>query len=575
MRQIRFPLVLLCFAAGAQTPPPAPADPQAVAAKTAPEIATHDAPATFKSKVNLVVVPTVVLDNKGHAIGNLTKEDFQLFDKGKPQIISRFTVEKAGAKVKPEAGPGATPPEKAAEGAPPDLPDRYTAYLFDDVHLKFEDLVYARDAAAKHLNTLQPTERAAIYTTSGQTMLDFTDDRAKLHEALSKLRPRSIRANSMDCPNVTFYVADLIVNKNDQQALNATALDAAACGNLTLPRDMGIALQMAQAGANRMMSQGENETRMALGVLKNVVRRISIMPGQRSIVLVSPGFLIPFGDRSDETQVMDNAIRFNVIISALDARGLYVVVPGGDASQQSSSIASANLQGQYQLASASADADVLAELAHGTGGTFFQNSNDLVEGFKRVASPPEYVYLLGFSPENLKLDGSLHNLKVTLKNGRGLTVQARRSYTAPKHMDDPKEEIKQEIESALFSREEMHDFPVELHTQFFKTTDDDAKLSILARLDVRQLHFRKADGRNRDELKVVAGLFDRNGNYLEARESMVEMRLLDATLETKLRSGITVKSTFDVKPGSYIIRLVVRDAEGQMMAATNGAVEIP
>ncbi len=297
------------------------------------------------------------------------------------------------------------------------------------------------------------------------------------------------------------------------------------------------------------------------------------MPGQRNIVLVSPGFLLPFGSRGDETQVLDNAIRSNVIISSLDARGLYTLTP--DISKPMTNSATLPMKFGYQRDSAFAESDILAELAHGTGGSFFQNNNDLVEGFKRVASPPEYVYLLGFSPQNLKLDGSLHSLKVTLKDGHGLTVQARRSYTAPKHMDDPKEDIKQEIEAALFSREELHDFPMELHTQFFKTNDVDAKLSILARLDVRQLHFKKADGRNRDELKVVAGLFDRNGNYLEARESVVEMRLLDATLETKLRSGITVKSSFDVKAGSYIIRLVVRDAEGQMMAATNGAVEIP
>jgi hypothetical protein len=51
--------------------------------------------------------------------------------------------------------------------------------------------------------------------------------------------------------------------------------------------------------------------------------------------------------------------------------------------------------------------------------------------------------------------------------------------------------------------------------------------------------------------------------------------LKDATLENKLGSGITVKSTFDVKRGSYVVRLVVRDSEGQMMAAENGAVEIP
>jgi len=570
MRQIRFPLVLFCLAAAAQTPPPA--DPAPVAAKTSPEIATHDAPATFKSKVNLVVVPAVVRDNKGRAIGNLTKEDFQLFDKGKPQIISRFTVEKAGFKVKPViAGSDATA-EKASEGAPPDLPDRYTAYLFDDVHLKFGDLAQARDAAAKNLDTLPSTERAAIYSTSGQTVLDFTDDRAKLRETLMRLRPRS-QQGVMPCPDISYYMADLISNKNDAQALDVAIQDAVICAHLTMPQDAAVARSMAESTARNVLSIGEHDTFLALSVLKNVVRRISIMPGQRTIVLVSPGFLLPFGSRSDETTVMDNAIRSNVIISALDARGLYTVQP--DISQPMTNSATLPMKFGYIRDSAFAEADVLAELAHGTGGSFFQNNNDLVEGFKRVATAPEYVYLLEFSPQNLKLDGSVHSLKVTLREGKGLTVQARRSYMSPKHTEDPKEGIKQEIEAALFSREELHDFPMEMHTQFFKTTDVDAKLSVLARLDVRQLHFRKADGRNRDELRVVSGLFDRNGNYLEARESVVEMRLLDATLENKLRSGITVKSSFDVKPGSYIIRLVVRDAEGQMMAATNGAVEIP
>jgi hypothetical protein len=63
------------------------------------------------------------------------------------------------------------------------------------------------------------------------------------------------------------------------------------------------------------------------------------------------------------------------------------------------------MRSQYQLASALAEEDVLAEVAYGTGGVFFHNNNDLVEGFKRVAARPEFVYVLGFSPQNLKLDG--------------------------------------------------------------------------------------------------------------------------------------------------------------------------
>jgi len=53
------------------------------------------------------------------------------------------------------------------------------------------------------------------------------------------------------------------------------------------------------------------------------------------------------------------------------------------------------------------------------------------------------------------------------------------------------------------------------------------------------------------------------------------MRWRDTTLESKLGSGITLKTSFDVKPGSYLVRLVVRDQEGQMMSAENGAIEIP
>jgi len=194
---------------------------------------------------------------------------------------------------------------------------------------------------------------------------------------------------------------------------------------------------------------------------------------------------------------------------------------------------------------------------------------------KRVATTPEYYYVLGFSPQNLKLDGSFHKLKVTLKDTAKLNLQARRGYYAPRHIADPEEMAKQEIEDAVFSREELHDIPIELHTQFFKLSDENARVAVLARVDLKQMHYHKADGRNKNNLTVVSALFDRNGNYITASEKIIEMRLRDETLENKQRSAITVRTSFDVKPGSYMVRLVVRDAEGQLMSAENGAVEIP
>jgi hypothetical protein len=120
----------------------------------------------------------------------------------------------------------------------------------------------------------------------------------------------------------------------------------------------------------------------------------------------------------------------------------------------------------------------------------------------------------------------------------------------------------------------MHDIPVEMHTQYFKASADSAHVAVAVRLDVRHIHFKKQDGRNRDDITLVLVLFDRNGTYVTGNSETIEMRLRDETLENKLGKGITVRRSFDVKPGAYLVRLVVRDAEGQMMSAQNGAVEI-
>jgi hypothetical protein len=94
-------------------------------------------------------------------------------------------------------------------------------------------------------------------------------------------------------------------------------------------------------------------------------------------------------------------------------------------------------------------------------------------------------------------------------------------------------------------------------------------------LDAKTLRFRKAEDRNDDTLTVVTGLFDPNGNYVVGIERLLQLRLRDQTLEVMRNAGISVKETFDVAPGRYLVRVVVRDQEGSTMAARNGSVEIP
>jgi hypothetical protein len=106
-------------------------------------------------------------------------------------------------------------------------------------------------------------------------------------------------------------------------------------------------------------------------------------------------------------------------------------------------------------------------------------------------------------------------------------------------------------------------------------TETDAQLAVLTRLDLHQVHFRKAEDRNLDDLTFVTAVFDRDGHLVSGQQKKLLLRLRDENLSRFLQSGISVKLNFDVKPGTYLVRAVVRDSEGGQISSINRTVEIP
>jgi VWFA-related protein len=580
---------LVCLRARAQSPP-APTAPDASAkgdssAKPAPtqsgaetqEVASQETPATFKVRVNLVLVRVVVRDAQGKVVGNLKKEDFQLYDNKKLQNISSFSVETPESRlVRTVAAPDSAADGLAPSGPPVDLPQRFVSFVFDDVHMSIDDIVFVRNAADHFFGALKPGDRIGVYTTSGQVTQEFTQDQEALKEALLRLAPRSIsQHNTTDCPDISYYQADLIVNHNDTQALALATEDTVQCMFNGDETKAPMAQPLALAAAYRETNTGDADTEYAYRHLHDIVRRLSGMPGQRIMVLVSPGF-IQTTLQSEAYDLVDRATRGGIVINAIDARGLYVPDLNGDISSPTNdSYRTAGFKTTYRVASQMDQDEVLYQFADGTGGIFYHNRNDVDEAMREAGAAPEISYLLGFSPQNLKLDGHFHTLKVALTNKEKYSVQARHGYFAPRTLAGPEETAKQEIEEALFSQDEIRDLPVDFQTQFFRKDEIDARLAVLMHLDVKDIHFRKAAGRNSDKLVIVTGLFDENGNYVTGRQKTVEMHLLDSTYERLSRSGLTMKSSFDVRPGKYLVRLVIREDEGSQMAARNGAVVIP
>jgi VWFA-related protein len=444
-------------------------------------------------------------------------------------------------------------------------PGRYVIYVFDDLCTAFADFPSIREAALRYFRSgFSATDRGAIYTFSGRVSLDFTNDRAKLEESVMKIGLQAPKPNP--CPDVSYYLADLILNKGDQRALEAVTAQTMACAHVR--HDM--AERLAESAARQELTVGQQTAGVSLGTIKNAIRHLSEMPGQRLIVLASPGFFAQTSEAKNSTaHVLDLAARAQVIISALDPSGLYMVQADTTARRDLPQV-----QRQYYQQSAQARGDVLADLAEGAGGILFHNNNDLNAGFARVAAVPEFSYVLGFSPAALKADGSYHSLKVQLLNQKGANIQARKGYYAQKQ-GSTEDTAEEDIHDMVFAQEEIGDIPVDVVTQVSKSGTSAARLIVMANLRVTWLHFRKVDARNRDSLIVVSAVFDRDGGYVVGARNTVNLALRNETLALTDHPGIGVQSEFEVKPGTYRVRVVVRELSGKAISAHNVAVTIP
>jgi VWFA-related protein len=165
--------------------------------------------------------------------------------------------------------------------------------------------------------------------------------------------------------------------------------------------------------------------------MRELVRKMGALPGQRTLILISPGFYAVTQEAMAlESQLLEVAARSNVTISTLDARGLYTTILGASETVIGNTRVT-QLKSQAHTESMTMTEDVMGELADATGGMYIHNSNDFQGGLKRLAAAPEYVYLLEFSLEGVKPDGNYHHLKVIVDHS-DVKVQARRGYFASK-----------------------------------------------------------------------------------------------------------------------------------------------
>lgn len=511
---------------------------------------SDDSGFVIRSQSNLIVVPVIVRDAAGKSVDGLTRDNFEVLDNKKPQVISHFSAETA---AEPTSLNTKIPDKAVAKmRTQAAAPERFVGLFFDNYHLEFGDLSQIREAARRYLATnLDSGARIAIFSATGGEAVEFTNDRDKLERALAKLTFQPVVER---CPGISVYLAQM-VEDGDQGALQAAEGMVRPCRCRVEPcPPMDFA---AREESRLVLIDNQGRTEGTLMALENTVRRIAGLPGERTIAMLSDGFV----DEREEYRLdalVDHALRANIIINALDARGLYATLP----------------EEAYARQGVKRQADTLAEAAEGTGGVFIENTNDLAAGLAKIESP-HTTYILGFSPGNLKSDGQFHKLQVKLVNSAHLTVQARRGYFAPRGAEDSDVAQKQAMENAIFSREDVRGLSIQISTKFVKVDERTTKIDVTVGADMQSVRFRKAGGRNLDDITLMVALFDQNGNYVTGQNQVIKLNLTDTELEKLKTTGGEGTAELNAKPGNYAVRAVMGESESKLLGASSRNVQIP
>jgi VWFA-related protein len=542
-----------------------------------------------------VRIEVVVRDVQGRPVPGLTSGDFKLFDRGQSRKVSGFSVATSApvpglsaysSRGETDVSPtqDGTPATQSAQHNTSERP-RFIALFFDDIHGTAGDIGHARNAAERFVKeALTPADRVGVFTSSSDVSLDFSGDVPRILQAIGEINvhPRVSESGINICPRISPFQAYQIV-MGDPGAISAANDEYKTCEG-TDPGGGGgetragttVAFPAVLEQAEQTWQQAKMASQTSLAAIRSAVAHLSRMQGERVLIMASAGFLSgELGTTLEDIVAL--ALHAQVVINALDAKGLYAEAPGRPLNEVQTSqrlpistmiFESSNIGTLVQAGDAA-----MANLAASTGGLFFHDNNDLDFGFYRLGIVPEVRYELSFSADDTKPDGSFHPLKVQLAKGNHYSVESRAGYFAPTLEESQRKEPEQKLDREVSAADSLAGLPAKVTWRLQGEATGENDLLVTVHVELKALQFQKQKDRQVQQLTFILALFNASGEFVSAKQGEMDLALRQDSFDKLESNGINAAFVLDAAPGTYRLRAVASDAvEGRIYASSQAAV---
>ena len=493
---------------------------------------------TFRTGSLLIVETVTVKDKAGNAVEGLTASDFALTEDGEPQVISfvefqrlpgpgQSTVPGAVApptlSPPPAAGAAVGPPAQALLAVPPPGDTRYRdrrllVLYFDPSAMPPPDQMRAYTNALKFVDTqMSPADAVAIVTFQAgavRVRQDFTDNRALLRE-----------------------VIQLLIFGNDQD---------------------GDGFPDPLPGTAFGQDDGEFNifnTDRQLAALQTAVTMLRPIPGQKSLIFFASGLRLNGTDNQAQLRATVNAaVRANVAIHTIDARGLVAAAPLGDATRPSpGGIGIFNGRTADALSSSfQRSQDSLYALAKDTGGRPMFDYNDLSLGIVQAAESMTSYYLIGYYSTHSAEDGRFRRVKVSLNGRVEGELSYRQGYFADKAFAKfTAADKERQLEDALMLENPITDIPIAMEVNYFQLNRAQYFIPVAVKIPGSELALARRGGAQRTLIDFIGEVKDEYGYTMQNVRDKLDIKLSDGTAAQLATRPIQYETGFTLLPGKY------------------------
>ena len=492
----------------------------------------------FRSSTRLVVQNVYVKDRAGNPIQGLTAKDFTVFEENQRQEIAfvefqRIATDLAGDVPEP---PAADPARDAAAAAgvqravnleiatPPAGSIKYQnrrllVMYFDQSSMPLADQLRSYENARKFLDRqMAVSDLVAVMTFSNSILRvrqDFTDNRATLREVID-----------------TLQIGD---------DLNGDGLPDSG--------DSGGDSEFSVFNTDRQLS-----------ALQTAVNMFRALPEQKTLVYFGSGLRLNPSDNQAQLSATKNAaIRANVTINPVDARGLMASAPLGDATRASSGSAG-SLFGGTSASASQASQDTLFSLARDTGGTATFDSNDLALGIVRAAQTVTDYYIVAYYSTRTETDGKFRRVRVEVPQALEARLSYRQGYYGDKSFANFNNvDRERQLEEAFTLEDPITEITIAMELNYFLLSRAEYYVPVSMKIPGSELNIARSRGAATTRIDFIGEIKDEYGITIQNIRDSITVRLSDADAQQLARRPIQYENGYVLLPGKYVIKVLARD----------------